>query len=1412
MAGPSGLDPYTSAVSDVYQDLFAEGSFVGKGIFDVDAFNAVLTGRAPENTLLSHDLFEGIFARAALATDIEVLDEQPASYSVAVGRQHRWIRGDWQLLPWLFTARRALFALDRWKILDNLRRSLVGPALITLCVVSWLSGPQLAKRATTILVAIFALPVLARLALSLSRRATSSTFTGSVGGDLRANSRQASLAVVFLLDSALNAGDAIVRTLYRLTVSRSLLLEWKTMGQAERQLGRTGEVVEPRLSVGPWLCVGIFGLVLAIEPRSTVFAAPLLVLWSLAPPLARWLSRPLPPRDRSRGLTAADRTFLRLNARRTWRFFDTFVTEADQHLPPDNFQEEPRGVLAHRTSPTNIGLYLLSIVSARDFGFITLSEVVARLTATLSSVEKLERHEGHVLNWYDTTSLRPLEPQYVSTVDSGNLAAYLWTLREACAEACQRPLLGEELFLAAEDALTLASRASDVEGRSALETLSESVSAAAARFRREPATCRETLASLVVAADAAREGRPDTRYWTARAADGFAAALAEQARLAPHLGSLEGAPRSLECAALSTSWAKLSESLRCARSASEIEALVLSTAPLWTQIEAELGVAPGLAADDREVLRSFLKALRRDVARASEACAALVEALTSLGSRAGALADAMRFGFLFDTDRELFVIGYNVNTARLDASHYDLLASEARLGSLVAIAKGDAPQKHWFRLARPLTSGPGGRALLSWSGSMFEFLMPLLVTKNCPETLLNETYESVLRRQRAYGAARSVPWGVSESAYNIMDLGMTYQYRAFGVPGLGLKSGLGEDLVIAPYSTALAALVRPDVAIENLRKLTDSGAEGPYGYYESVDYTRRRLPPGRDNVVVKTFMAHHLGMTLLAFGEVLHGAPMQRRFHRDPRIKATELLLEERVPPRVASVTVRTASLPTTAPAETDFDVQEHMGFDSVPLARVHLLGQGELTTMVTSLGEGFTTWKGNDVTRFREDHALGAGGTFLYIRDLSESKLWSAGYQPTRATPDDYDAGFAIDRVEIRRRDGDIETFTEIVVSPELPVEVRGLTLTNHSAVERTLDVTSYMELVLAPRASDVTHRAFSSLFIQTEALPELGAVLAWRRPKTASESEQWIVQALDVEGMGGEGLELETSRPKFLGRTRTTARPAALDPGVRLTGTIGTVLDPALALRRRVTIPPGGRVTLHLLTGLASSRAQALELLDRCRTPNAVPRTFELAWSDARVELRHLRVSAAQSHAFLRLLSLLYFPQAQLRESCPCTPLRGRGMGALWTHGISGDAPIVIVRVDAPDFAELLGEVLSAQELWRAHGVESDVVVINEEPTGYALPLRDAIATAVRASPAEGRVNQRGGVFVRDLQELGTEDRALLLCAARVVLAAGGGGRGRARPPPRGRRRGAPARPRAGAPPRPAAGERQGRGRAPP
>ena len=1304
--GEAGIDPYTREVSDVYQDLFGEGSFIGKGIYHIDAFQRALEGRLPENLILSHDLIESGYARAALATDIELFEDHPSSYLVEVSRRHRWIRGDWQIAGWLLPRtpgpdghwqRNPLSALSRWKILDNLRRSLVAPALVATWVGGVLALPAWAGFWTAGLVAVAALPAVVSAALELLRKPTERAWRTHLElayGNCLRHLGLAGLRLVNLPHTAFFSLDAILNSGLRMWVTRRGLLLWHTTEYAQRNARHSlaGFMAEM------WFAPALALTLVATRPdlMLTAVTLPMLLAWTLAPVTGWWISRPL--RRAEPELNDTDRDLLRAAARRTWRYFEEFFDEQDHWLPPDNFQALPVPALATRTSPTNLGMALLANLAAHDLGYLSTGQFLERTASVFHSMAKLQRFRGHFFNWYDTRTLQPLRPQYVSSVDSGNLAAALVALRAGLQGLRTQPALSPRMCSGLDDTLlALDSELSPDDGSSGqlLASLRKRLHACP----RTPAGARTLLGELH------------------RDAGLLVTALS---------GDPVGEAR----------WWALAFERQCLDLATDLEC--------------------GLPADDAD---------------AREKACARLRLAGELAARCDAWIAEMDFSFLFDATRKLLAIGYNVNERRRDPSYYDLLASEARLASFLLIAQGQLPQEHWFALGRLLTGHDGATALLSWSGSMFEYLMPELLLPSYPGTLLHQTCHAAVQRQIQYGRQRNVPWGISESCYHAFDLHQVYQYRAFGVPGLGFKRGLSDDLVVAPYASALALTVAPQAACENLRRLADQGYLGAYGFIEAIDYTPSRVPDGARCAPVHAFMAHHQGMSLVAFAHVLLDRPMQRRVMSEPLFKAAELLLHERVPrtlPTLHQHAAEVSRLPASAVGAAEPAARVYA--DPTPASpEVHLLSNGSYHVMVTQAGGGYSRWRDLAVTRWREDRTRDNWGTFVYLRDVDTGRFWSAAFQPTLRPPDSYEAVFAQALAEFRRRDEELEVRTRISISAEDDVEVRRVQLTNLSRRPRTIEVTSYAEVVLAPLNADLAHRAFSNLFVQTELVQDQQAILCSRRPRAAGEAPPWMLHLVTAQGLEAGPASCETDRARFIGRGRTPDLPRALDeigPGEPLSNTAGPVLDPIVAMRRVVTLPPDGSAILDIVTGVAETRAAATALVDKFRDPRFADRAFEMAWSQRQMLLRHLDMSEADAQVCARLAGSILHAGPLHRASSGVLARNRLGQSALWRYGISGDWPIVLVRIANTQRLELVRQALRAHAFWRSQGVTVDLVILNEDFSGYRQVLQDRI-TALTAGGAEANLTDKpGGIFVRRSEQLTEEERVLFQSVARVVV----------------------------------------------
>ncbi len=1399
-SGPGGFDPYASAVSDVYQDLFQEGSFTGKGIYDVDAFEASLADRVPDNTLLSHDLFEGILARVALASDIELFEEYPSHYEVAAARQHRWVRGDWQLLPWIFGRGRAasgerspvdIPAIGRWKMFDNLRRSMSAPAAFLALVAACLLPSASPWGWARFILATIALPALLPFLIGLNppRRGISKrTHFRAMLTDLSVGVSQIAVTVTMLAFRTWLMFDAILRTLVRMFITHRHLLEWMTATQAKNAANLELSAMYKRMVGSVVLAVAILVVIAWGDHHAWAVMLPFIVLWISAPAVAHQISLPM-RRTGAEPVTASNARALRLIARRTWRFFETFITPTDHALPPDNFQEDPRPVVAHRTSPTNMGLYLLSTLAAHDLGYLGVRDAVDRLEATLGAMSQMELLRGHFYNWYDTRDLHPLNPKYVSSVDSGNLAGHLLALGNGCRELIWKTSLGERSLAGVRDALELL--------REALSQVSET--------KRTNTVTRKQLSNAIDALANSVEFAPaNPAEWAERFVElrtraltvaDIAQALAQERDDAQDSELLTWADTVLMCV---ESHARDAEILLpwMRQDTKTILAMAerpRNQAPEWVAIEPFFASLPTLAdAPERcagalralALLRASLlndssastdllvrvDALAQDLRRSATDAAALIRRLSATTQKVGDMIQSMDFSFLFDRTRKQFSIGYRAADSTLDANCYDLLASEARLTSFIAIAKGDVPSSHWFRLGRALTPVGRGSALISWSGSMFEYLMPALMMISPTGSLLNQTYELVVRRQIDYGKERGVPWGISESAYNARDQDLTYQYTAFGVPGLGLKRGLSEDLVIAPYATALAAMIDPNAATQNFAQITEAGGKGTYGFYEALDYTSGRVPDGKDNAVVRAYLAHHQGMSLVALANVLNDGAMRARFHAEPMVQATELLLQERTPrdvlvarPRAEEVSAAAQVRELVPPVVRRF-TSPH---ESVP--RTHLLSNGRYGVMVTTAGSGYSRWRNIAVTRWREDVTLDSWGSYIFLRDAQSGRVWSVGYQPSGVEPDAYEVMFSEDRAEFVRRDGALTTTLEVVVSSEDDAEVRRVSIANLGTHTREIQVTSYAEVAIAPQATDEAHPAFSNLFVETEFVASVDALVATRRRQSEKETIVWLAHVMVVEGESIGNLQYETDRVRFLGRGHQVRDAVSITDGRPLSNTAGPVLDPVISLRRTVRIPPGTTARIVFSTILAATREQLIDLADKYRDARNYERTLTSAWTQAQVQLHHLGITPDEAHLFQRLANAVLYSDPSLRPSSEVLSRSTLELSALWAHGISGDLPIVLARIDEAEDVGIIRQLLRAHEYWRLKRLSVDLVILNEKPPSYEQELQGSLDDLVRGSqqriPSDPD-DVHGNVILLRGDLISSQERALLQTVARAVL----------------------------------------------
>jgi len=1266
-AGQGGIDPYSSAVSDVYQDVFGEGIFTGKGIIDIDAFNSTLQNAIPDNTVLSHDLLEGSYLRTALISDIQLIDGYPHRYLSYMARLYRWVRGDWQLLPWLFKrvknkdgqkVQNPLNTISKYKIFDNLRRSLVYTFLILYIIFTSVILPL-----DMLLVVLFPLiTILCSLLIAAfdyviegGYKNAGQKYHSTIIYGLKSVLLQTFLLFAFLPHMAYMMTDATIRSLYRSFISKKYMLEWVTASDSEKKIE-----FDLKSHIFKMLPCVIFGIAIFLFTYSIIWLV-LSIVWMISPLLAFYVSRPLT--NQIVEISKSNSDYLRILARKIWRFFEDIVSEKDNYLPPDNYQEYPPNGIAHRTSPTNIGLYMMSVLAARDFGYIDTFELAAQFENTLDTVEKLDKWKGHLYNWYNTKTLATLRPRYVSTVDSGNFVSYLIVIKEGICELINNEPIDKSNFYGLLDTV-----------------------------RIEKPELEQQIIKLLKNNDI----------------------LASWKMLIEYFSTLD-----------------LSECLLIKKTVKKFSQNILS---LFDE-------------NENNILKMRLK---------------------SICERIEMLINETRFEPLYCTERNLFSIGFNIEEDRLTKSYYDLMASEARQTSFVAIARGEIPKKHWQKLSRSQTRSHKYKGLVSWTGTMFEYLMPLLIMKNYENTLFDETYKFVLSTQIKYAKSHKIPWGISESGFYSFDINLNYQYKAFGVPDLGLKRGLMYDLVLTPYAAILGIVVDGNKTIENLKMLSKMGVEDVFGFYEAVDFTPSRLTNGENFNLVKSYMAHHQGMSLISIDNYLNKNIMQERFHSNPIMKSAEELLQEKVP--IGALVVRNENIKAKpqpiikSESEELIRIIENL---SERIPEVHILSNGQYSVFLTTLGLGYSKCSGRNITRWRENTSYNIYGTFAFIENISENCWWSNTLAPNFSKPEKYKVTLSSDKAEFFRKDGDVETLSEITVCSEDNGEIRKIHLKNCGARELIIDITGYLELVLSQQNADIAHVAFNNLFIRTEYDEKLGAIIAGRRSRIDGSDECFVIyKAVVLEGEKIGVMQFETDRNKFIGRGNTIINPDAIGIDKPLTGSVGAVLDPVAALRIRLKLKQAESAAVAFVTIFAETKSDALEVAQKYNDSSSVACSFELAWTRSKVEQKYLSLSSEEQNTFYQLLKhiMSISPQRKLFDSY-IKDIRIGQMG-LWSYGISGDLPIVSVLIHSQEETELVELMLKCHEFLRMKQISFELFFFNTDEDCYSQTLSGMIKEMISISHAREIFEKSGGVFVRSKSSIPENDFNLFMAVSRVVL----------------------------------------------
>lgn len=1405
-SGDTGLDLYSLAVSDAYQDFFGEGSFVGKGIYAVDAFMRSIENKIPENTVLSHDLLEGIMGRAGLVTDITMIEDYPQNYFTQVLRQRRWIRGDWQLLPWLIRRNKQgkLFSsIDRWKIFDNLRRAMLSPALLILFIIGVLFQPGYNLLWTSVILLTLGIPILTGVAHS--------TMQVLVGENIRIAFRpfgwnlvRWGLAIAFIPYEAYIAFDAISTTLFRLYVSRHNLLQWTTAAQTAKVFGSQARknLAWQKMSVSTMIALLLivwmqFGFLHSPtgQVSTLLFTAPVLVLWLFSPLIAWWINRPIT--KKAVVLSESQVRHLRQITRRTWGFFERFVGPGDHWLPPDHFQEKPVGIIAHRTSPTNIGLLLTSTVAAYDMGYLDQLGLATRLSTTMDSLDQLERFRGHFLNWYDTLTLQPLHPRYLSTVDSGNLAASFIITAQACSSILDQPVFRWDLWQGYLDTLSNLTEMLKEMRKPEFNQQVEEVNSRITKLHSEILSVRthpEQWYSLFLHASGpfwkdlsarlmglVKVGRSaftlktleKLQEVTAQVERHHSAIQRTINELVPWIPMFMTIPRFFSDQEITRQIGKIMENLPLNLSLGKIQICARAVLPLIQELQELSKLAADIQSENDSVRQglNWLKELSEALLRAEMNSALLREHFVQIMARAEQFENEMDFGFLYHKQRSIFHIGFNLDSGVLDQNYYDLLASESRIASVVAIAKGDVPQSHWLHLGRPVTQVGRTWVLLSWSGTMFEYLMPPLFLRSYPGTLLADSTRGAVERQISYGREKSVPWGISEAGFYRFDTSQNYQYRAFGVPDLGFKRGLADDLVISPYASLMAINYAPQAVVRNIEELINLKMIGLYGVYESIDFTPDRLTLDEKSVIVSEYMAHHQGMILMAMANYFHDDIMVQRMHSDPRIQSVELILQEQIP----------QSNPVQDSYGEDVNGTQRLVVAPVEIVpwqvpvqtlipQMHLISNGSYNVLISNMGGGYSSWRGVDLTRWQPDGVLDPWGAWIYVQEMNadmekDGSFWSVCHQPIPAKAEDIQVTYLAHMAVFRRMQNGIDSNTEITVAPDDPVEIRRVHLHNGTDLHRTLQLTSYGEVILGSQAADSRHPAFNKLFIESEYVPDLNIQIFSRRPRSEKDATIFMGHMLIVKGRPSIARH-ESDRNIFIGRDRSMRNPQALTSNEYLTGSTGATLDPIFALGQSTIIAPHESADLAFLTFTAETRESLLALARRYSNWVMIDRSFHQANTSAQSWLSKQEISSQVFRNISQILSALLYPNKTMRATSDMLASNRLGQPGLWRFGISGDYPILLVEVNDPLQIDLVREALQVHKYLRSRRFKFDLVILNSQPTDYGAELNGALYRVASKMNGEEQLNQRGGVYILYGDQVRPDEYTLLQTAARIIF----------------------------------------------
>ncbi|NME83091.1 glucoamylase family protein [Clostridium sp. SM-530-WT-3G] len=1408
-AGNNSVDGYSVAYSDTYEDLFGEGTFVGKGIINIDEFYGRLKNTIKEDRILSHDLLEGALCRCALLSDIEFIDDYPSFYESSCKRLHRWVRGDWQLIGWIFS--RKISVLNKWKIIDNLRRSLLAPNLMVSLILS-----------LTIFNGNLQITLLCFLALVMSLVFTVADFVVTPKNKLMGTFKtlkQIFLIISFIPYQAFLMIDAIMITLIRMLITRKNLLEWKSSQFVEKNCSNTLKAYIKRMWISPVMAVVV--VLLSLDNSFGIFAYTVVTacLWLVSPYIAYAVSCDIP--EKKYVINYEQKTYLREISRRIYAYYEDFINEENNYLPPDNYQVRPYKGVAHRTSPTNMGMGIIAEVAAYDLGYITLGEFIDKVDSIITNMSDLKREQGHFYNWYDTRTKEPLWPRYISTVDSGNLLANLWILKKSMEELKNNPVIRTKEIMALKDIYKIIEK----------EYSNVKVRFASSVSIDQYTEILEDIIEAINKSDAIKNIIDENSKYKKHIDD---SKVIEEARY----------------------WIK--KLIHEAENKKEFfEYMFLGAEALFKDEFIErVPNLEELKEKYEKYKNEYGDNFERSVASKIDFIESYLKKIDKIINYVDDITKSMNFKFLYDEKRELFSIGYNVEEKSLGSSYYDLLASESRIASFVAIAKNDVPKEHWFKLSRAMTNAFHSHTLVSWSGTMFEYFMPSLMMKAYSDTLLKRTYKEVIKAQRVFAKQKKIPWGISECAFYEFDNDENYQYKAFGIPGLGLKRGLEDEIVVSPYSTLMSLPFSKKRGFTNLNTLEEIGLLGRYGFIEAVDYTKARkdkiiftkacipytqnvdnygknvynykeavdnsgskyeslsvnnidknnemnrneeitsfgggekvsdnpqknkiidkehkaesYPQEEDSVFedgirpnkIMTYMVHHLGMSIMGLENMLLDNILVKRFHSIPQVKATELLLKERIPEHV------------TYERHEDYTIKNNYiegqplltrSIENTKNKSIVLLSNAEYSIMLNSLGSGYSSLKDMMLYRWKGDSTSDSSGMFFYIKNLNSNEYWSASFEPCKTYGDEYNVNLNIDKPQFNRKDGNIETTTQVSVSYDENFEVRKITLKNNGLKGRSIEITSYMEIVLTSFSADAVHPAFSNLFVQTEYDEEQKVVIGSRRGRVKDAKVPYIYHKVVCDSKLEGNITYETSRINFIGRNRTLKNPQVMDNDKSLENTVGTVLDPVISLRARVRLEAQEEKELYFITGISDSKEDALEI---CRTNDKgfkLERLFDKYHNSVQLELRNLEITPAEANAFQDLASDIFYLSENRKNRENYIKNISKHQKDLWAFGISGDIPIMLIVIDDEKDISLIIQVLKFHYYMRNKGVKIDLVIYNDEELSYDEPLQKSLMSAINTCKEGDMVNKPAGIHLYNKSTMNNEMRDFLIGICRIYV----------------------------------------------